>query len=90
MVVVDGTGIILKLMSRNIQKKSKGLSRFAIQSLLPNLKKENEWLTDAYSQCLQSVALNLSTAYKIFFEKRGGFPKQYPYMADNLYNILQT
>ena len=30
---------------------------------------------DAYSQCLQSVALNLSTAYKNFFEKRGGFPK---------------
>ena len=56
-------------------KEGKSLSRFAIQSLLPNLKKENVWLSDAYSQCLQSVALNLSTAYKNFFEKRGGFPK---------------
>ncbi len=27
-----------------------------------------------YSQCLQYVALNLSTAYKNFFDKRAGFP----------------
>ncbi|MGI2909757.1 RNA-guided endonuclease InsQ/TnpB family protein, partial [Tolypothrix sp. VBCCA 56010] len=53
----------------------KGLSRSAIQGLLPNLKKEYPWLTDAYSQCLQYVALNLSTAYKNFFEKRTGFPR---------------
>jgi putative transposase len=53
----------------------KSLSRGAIQGLLPNLKKEHEWLTNAYSQCLQYVALNLSTAYKNFFEKRTGFPK---------------
>jgi len=42
---------------------------------LPSLKKEYSWLTDAYSQCLQYVALNLSTAYKNFFEKRTGFPR---------------
>lgn len=65
----------LNLCQETYKNQGKGLSRFAIQSLLPDLKKENEWLTDAYSQCLQSVALNLSTAYKNFFEKRGGFPK---------------
>ncbi len=65
----------LNLCQETYKNQGKGLSRFAIQSLLPELKKENEWLTDAYSQCLQSVALNLSTAYKNFFEKRGGFPK---------------
>lgn len=52
----------------------KGLSRSAIQGLLPSLKKEYPWLTNAYSQCLQVVALNLSTAYKNFFDKRGRFP----------------
>ena len=52
----------------------KSLSRFAISRLLPDLKKEHEWLSDAYSQCLQSVALNLSRAYKNFFEKRAGLP----------------
>ena len=52
-----------------------GLSRFDIQKLLPTLKKEYEWLTDAYSQCLQVVALNLATAYKNFFEGRAKYPR---------------
>lgn len=65
----------LNLCQETYKETGKGLSRFAIQSLLPELKKENKWLTDAYSQCLQSVALNLNTAYKNFFEKRSGFPK---------------
>ena len=65
----------LSLCQETYKNQGKSLSRFAIQSLLPKLKKENEWLSDAYSQCLQSVALNLSTAYKNFFEKRGGFPR---------------
>jgi putative transposase len=65
----------LNLCQETYKNQGKSLSRLAIQSLLPNLKKENDWLSDAYSQCLQSVALNLSTAYKNFFEKRGGFPQ---------------
>lgn len=65
----------LNLCQVTYKETGKSLSRFAIQSLLPNLKKENVWLSDAYSQCLQSVALNLSTAYKNFFDKRGGFPR---------------
>ncbi len=32
-------------------------------------------MQDPYSQCLQVVALNLSTAYKNFFEKRAMLPK---------------
>ena len=43
--------------------------------MLPALKKEYEWLKDPYSQSLQVVALNLSTAYKNFFEKRAMLPK---------------
>lgn len=65
----------LNLCQETYKNQGKSLSRFAIQSLLPDLKRENEWLSDAYSQCLQSVALNLSTAYKNFFEKKSGFPK---------------
>ena len=65
----------LNLCQETDKVSGKSLSRGAIQSLLPNLKKEYPWLTDAYSQCLQYVALNLSTAYKNFFEKRAGFPQ---------------
>lgn len=57
------------------RETGKGLTRNAIQKLLPELKQEYEWLGLCYSQCLQVVALNLSTAYKNFFEKRGGYPR---------------
>ena len=65
----------LNLCQETYKVFGKSLSRGAIQGLLPSLKKEYTWLTDAYSQCLQYVALNLSTAYKNFFEKRAGFPR---------------
>ena len=37
--------------------------------------KRQLWLADCYSQVLQATTLNLTTAYKNFFEKRAGFPK---------------
>lgn len=64
----------LNLCQQTYKDTGKGLSRSVIQGLLPNLKKEYPWLTNAYSQSLQVVALNLSSAYKNFFDKRGGFP----------------
>ncbi|MCC5669901.1 transposase [Nostoc sp. CHAB 5784] len=54
-----------------------GLGRSALNALLPDLKKAEDtcWLADCYSQVLQATTLNLTTAYKNFFEKRAGFPK---------------
>jgi putative transposase len=60
----------LNLCQETYKTTGKGLTRGYIQGLLPALKKEYEWLKDPYSQCLQVVALNLSTAYKNFFDKR--------------------
>jgi putative transposase len=59
------------------KETGKGLGRSALNALLPDLKKDEntEWLTDCYSQVLQATTLNLTTAYKNFFEKRAGFPK---------------
>jgi putative transposase len=65
----------LNLCQETYKQTGKGLSRKAIQGLLPELKKEYPWLTDAYSQCLQVVALNLSVSYKNFFEKRTRLPR---------------
>ncbi|MEB3225844.1 MAG: IS200/IS605 family element RNA-guided endonuclease TnpB [Synechococcus sp.] len=65
----------LHLCQQTYQTTGKGLSRGYIQGLLPALKKEYEWLKEPYSQCLQVVALNLSTAYKNFFEKRAMLPR---------------
>ena len=54
-----------------------GLSRVALNAFLPTLKKAEDtiWLADCYSQVLQATTLNLTTAYKNFFEKRAGFPR---------------
>ena len=47
----------------------KGLTQIALNKLLPSLKKQEEtqWLSECYSQVLQSTTLNLVTAYKNFF-----------------------
>ncbi len=65
----------LNLCQETYKNNGKGLTRGYIQGLLPALKKEYKWLSEPYSQCLQVVALNLSTAYKNFFDKRAMLPK---------------
>ncbi len=59
------------------KETGKGLGQVALNALLPKLKKEKdtEWLANCYSQVLQATTLNLTTAYKNFFDKRAGFPK---------------
>ena len=58
------------------KETGKGLSRSGLNALLPNLKKEHDWLkTEVYSQSLQQTSLNLSRAFINFFEKRAKFPR---------------
>jgi putative transposase len=59
------------------KETGKGLGMSALNALLPGLKKAEQtaWLAGCYSQVLQATTLNLTTAYKNFFEKRAGFPK---------------
>jgi transposase, IS605 OrfB family, central region len=64
----------LNLTSQTYKQTGKGLSRNEIIKLLPSLKKEYEWLTEAPSQALQQAALNLSSAFLNFFEGRAKYP----------------
>lgn len=59
------------------KETGKGLGRSALNALLPDLKKAEDtcWLADCYSQVLQATTLNLTTAYKNFFEGRARFPR---------------
>jgi putative transposase len=59
------------------KETGKGLNRSALNALLPELKRAEDtyWLADCYSQVLQATTLNLTNAYKNFFDKRAGFPK---------------
>ncbi len=67
----------LNLCETTYKETGKVLTRNQIQSLLPELKKDEDtkWLKETYSQCLQVVALNLSVAYKNFFEGRARKPR---------------
>ena len=65
----------LNLMNQTYQETGKGLSGYEIKKIIPQLKKEHEWLSLTYSQCLQQVCLNLGVAFNNFFEKRAKYPK---------------
>jgi len=65
----------LNLTNETYKATGKGLSRNEIINKLPELKKEKEWLAEVPSQALQQVALDLSSAFLNFFEKRAKFPK---------------
>ncbi|GAX40600.1 transposase, IS605 OrfB family protein [Tolypothrix sp. NIES-4075] len=56
------------------KETGKGLSKVVMDKLLPGLKKEYEWLGLAYSQVLQRVTFNLSSAFVNFFEGRAKYP----------------
>ena len=64
----------LNLNNETYKATGKGLSRQGYNDRLPELKKEFPWLTECYSQVLQSVSLNLSQAFINFFEGRTKYP----------------
>jgi len=64
----------LDLMNKTYLETGKGLSGYDIKKIIPQLKKEYEWLSKTYSQCLQQVCLNLGVAFNNFFEKRAQYP----------------
>nr|WP_263053633.1 transposase [Oscillatoria nigro-viridis] len=57
------------------KKTGKGLGCFGCNTLLPTLKKSDEsgWSDDIYSKFLQFTTIELTTAYKFFFEGFAGF-----------------
>ena len=64
----------LNLMNQTYKETGKGLSGYEVKKIIPTLKKEYEWLSQTYSQCLQQVCLNLGVAFNNFFEKRAQYP----------------
>ena len=89
----------LDLMNRTYKETGKGLSGYQVKKVIPSLKKEHEWLSLTYSQCLQQTCLNLGVAFNNFFEKRARYPRfkskhgqqslQYPQNVKVLENSLK-
>ena len=49
----------LNLINETYKHTGKGLSGYDVKKLIPQLKKEYEWLTELPSQVLQQAALDL-------------------------------
>ncbi|OUC12196.1 MAG: transposase [Alkalinema sp. CACIAM 70d] len=64
----------LAIMSQTYKETGRGVSAMDIKKLLPIWKKEHEWLSECYSQCLQQSVLNLGAAFGNFFDGRTGYP----------------
>ena len=65
---------MLNLTTTTYKETGKGMSKGAMDKLLPGLKTEFDWLGIAYSQSLQRVTFNLSAAFVNFFEGRTKYP----------------
>lgn len=61
--------------NRLFKETGKGLSAATMKARIVELKKEYPWLTEVYSQVLQSAVLNLSQAFVNFFQKRTKYPR---------------
>lgn len=67
----------MNLCNETYKETGKGLNQIALNKVLPKLKKSEEtaWLVNCYSQVLQSTTLNLTKAFKNFFEGRARLPR---------------
>lgn len=72
------------------QNHKKTEKRFSIQSRLPALKKEHEWLKEVNSQSLQSAIENMDTAFKNFFRMKKGFPNFHKKHGHQSFHIPQS
>jgi putative transposase len=85
-------------MNKSIEadrETGKGLGSSALNALLRDLKKAEEtaWLADCYSQILQATTLNLTAAYKNFFDKRANVQASLSSnlsMVNSQFSILKT
>jgi transposase len=65
----------LALNIERCEKKDQRLGYAELCALLPNWKREHEFLSDVPAQALQQALKNLESAYTNFFQKRADFPK---------------
>lgn len=71
---------MLALQIREYEEKGKSYSKYDLIKMIPELKKEYEWLKEVDSTCLQATIEDLDSSYQNFFReikkgKKQGFPK---------------
>ena len=60
---------------KTYEQIGESISRFDLNKLIPNLKKQNPWLEEVNSQSLQGMTKQVESAFTRFFREKSGFPK---------------
>jgi putative transposase len=64
----------LAIMTATYKETGKGVTAMSMKKSIPLWKKEFEWLSVCYSQCLQQSVLNLGVAFGRFFDGQARYP----------------
>jgi putative transposase len=64
----------LATMTATYKETGKGVTAMSMKKAIPLWKKDYEWLSNCYSQCLQQSVLNLGVAFGHFFDARASYP----------------
>ncbi|MHB1492630.1 MAG: RNA-guided endonuclease TnpB family protein [Thermoplasmataceae archaeon] len=65
----------LDLRNKKYTETGESITRSEMSSLLPILKKENEWLNEVNSQSIQQVLMHLDSAFHGFFRNITSYPR---------------
>jgi len=65
----------LALKNQEYTNTKKSSNYYELNKKLPELKNEYDWLTEIYSQTIQSSLRNLDNSFTRFFKKQGKYPK---------------
>ena len=82
-----------KMLERNTviyRRRKEHLNYYAMQNLLPEMKKYLPWLKEADSQALKYACRQLNTAFDRFFHKQGGYPKFHTKRGRQSYTTTNT
>lgn len=82
-----------KMLERNTviyKRRKEHLNYYAMQNLLPEMKKYLPWLKEADSQALKYTCRQLNTAFDRFFKKLGSYPKFHTKHGKQSYTTTNT
>lgn len=82
-----------KMLERNIviyKRRKEHLNYYAMQNLLPEMKKYLPWLKEADSQALKYACRQVNHAFERFFHAKGGYPRFHSKRGKQSYTTTNT
>lgn len=82
-----------KMLERNTviyKRRKEHLNYYAMQNLLPEMKKYLPWLKEADSQALKYACRQVNNAFERFFHAQGGYPRFHSKRGKQSYTTTNT